>query len=335
MSRRLRLAARLAALLAALVAAAPALAYVRSEDPKTGACLWWGQRHITYWINQDGAGSVTDGSDIDAVKASFQTWSDVTCSDFTYEFGGLTNRSDVGYDGTSTHNLNLVVWRGARCTDVVDPSDACWNCADSGGLCCADKYHCWEHSPGIIGLTTTTYNVTTGQLYDADMELNSADYLFTTVDSPQCDDPNNPPACTADADCQTGFKCFHQQCLTLGCVRTDIQNTVTHEAGHVLGLGHTPVADATMYASAPEGETSKRSLATDDIQGVCDIYPIASPTTTCLGGTVTIAPASATDEVRGCGGCSGPGAATPLAFLLVLFALRPRRRAGRSPTPGT
>ncbi|RJO64593.1 MAG: hypothetical protein C4523_17945 [Myxococcales bacterium] len=55
--------------------------------------------------------------------------------------------------------------------------------------------------------------------------------------------------------------------------KADAQNIVTHEVGHLLGLDHSPYLDATMYYSALEGETYKRTLAADDIQGLCHLYP--------------------------------------------------------------
>ena len=52
----------------------------------------------------------------------------------------------------------------------------------------------------------------------------------------------------------------------------DIQNTVTHEIGHMVGLGHSDVEKATMYASALDQELKKRDLDADDIQAVCTLY---------------------------------------------------------------
>jgi hypothetical protein len=55
-------------------------------------------------------------------------------------------------------------------------------------------------------------------------------------------------------------------------VVVDVQNVITHEAGHFLGLAHSDVNDATMSATAPVGETQKRSLEPDDVTGICSIY---------------------------------------------------------------
>lgn len=54
--------------------------------------------------------------------------------------------------------------------------------------------------------------------------------------------------------------------------QVDAQSIITHETGHQLGLNHSPLMSATMYA-AYLGGTGSRSLDTDDINGVCALYP--------------------------------------------------------------
>jgi len=55
----------------------------------------------------------------------------------------------------------------------------------------------------------------------------------------------------------------------------DVQNIVTHELGHVAGMGDLYQADAseeTMYGYSDEGETKKRDLYYGDIAGVTKLY---------------------------------------------------------------
>ncbi len=52
----------------------------------------------------------------------------------------------------------------------------------------------------------------------------------------------------------------------------DTQSIATHEEGHFLGLDHTNAGGATMEAFYGGG-TSLRTLAQDDIDGVCALYP--------------------------------------------------------------
>ncbi len=68
--------------------------------------------------------------------------------------------------------------------------------------------------------------------------------------------------------------------------RWDIQGIMCHEYGHALGLGHSTVSSATMWPSGSAGQTSLRSIATDDINGVQCIYGVASGTKPNITATV-------------------------------------------------
>ena len=57
-----------------------------------------------------------------------------------------------------------------------------------------------------------------------------------------------------------------------GVAKYDLQNTATHEFGHVYGLGHVSSPFNTMAPTATMGETYKRSLATGDAAGIRAIY---------------------------------------------------------------
>jgi Matrixin len=62
-----------------------------------------------------------------------------------------------------------------------------------------------------------------------------------------------------------------------GSNRVDIQGILTHEYGHALGLDHTGVGGATMFAGvSPEDSSTLRSIAADDIAGVQGVYGVAS-----------------------------------------------------------
>jgi uncharacterized protein (TIGR03382 family) len=295
------------ALLLLLLCASPARAWKRTVTNGTDVCLWWQSHGHGFQIDAQGTPDAPTADTYTAIRKSFQTWSAVTCSDLSFPEEPLsTSPQDrvVGYfQGRTNHNL--VLWRTQACRNVVPSGDPCLT---NGG--CSNAYDCWDetlHGSGVIATTTTTANRLTGQIVDTDIELNDSTstggtkLTFTTVDGLPCD-PANP--------------------TETGCVRIDVQNTVTHEAGHTLGLDHSQDPDATMYPNAPPGETSKRDLASDDIQGICTIYPKGASTVTCL----------APDPGGGCG-CShnqvGPGAALGALALL----LQMKRRSRRSPQP--
>ncbi|MAE70408.1 MAG: hypothetical protein CME06_08080 [Gemmatimonadetes bacterium] len=52
----------------------------------------------------------------------------------------------------------------------------------------------------------------------------------------------------------------------------DLEGVACHEFGHFLGLGHSNTAAATMYYAIGSGDDSKRSLHSDDQNGVCALY---------------------------------------------------------------
>lgn len=104
----------------------------------------------------------------------------------------------------------------------------------NGGLC----------SGSCLAATLTGYYVSqTGddRIYDADVYTNTAIQFYSS----------------REAGCSSEY---------------DIDGVMTHEAGHIIGLGHSSVSGATMYPSVSACNTNPRSLATDDINGKNDLY---------------------------------------------------------------
>jgi hypothetical protein len=58
----------------------------------------------------------------------------------------------------------------------------------------------------------------------------------------------------------------------------DLQGDATHEIGHVVGLGHSSVAGATMFASLGGNGVAARSIEADDVAGLQSIYGVKSAT---------------------------------------------------------
>ncbi len=109
------------------------------------------------------------------------------------------------------------------------------------------------------------YKTSTGQIVETDIEFNT-DYTYKT-----------------DASANA----------------YDVQNIATHEFGHSLSLADLYGAydsDKTMYGYGEKGETKKRTLSQDDINGIAHLYPVTistAPTAPTLtvqtsGYTVTI-----------------------------------------------
>jgi hypothetical protein len=319
---------RLAAAAALLASAATALAFKRSPvldelgDPIAGRFLFWrAPRQVTYVLNAAAANAAgcAPGEAVVLARASFATWtlarlgpSEPQCTDFLFLDGGQTTSTVAGYVEGGP-NQNLVVWRRGACSSVVPAADPCF---DQGPGACADQHNCFEEDPrnsAAIAITTTTFKVSTGELLDADLELFDRDEASGSGFWLTCPGPGAPP-CAGRPDGR--------------CVAIDLGSTVTHEAGHVLGLGHTcerpnesgcGAPMATMVGTAAAGETHKRVLHVDDVVGVCTVYPSGQPTPSSTAQPPT--------EVTG-GGCATGGASASgllLAAAALLRALVRRR----------
>jgi len=119
-----------------------------------------------------------------------------------------------------------------------------------------------------IGLTTTRFDTESGDLWDADVELNGV-YGGLSVGDPVQGD--------------------------------DLLSVLTHEAGHFLGLSHSPDQTATMKAvyDAVQDGTNFRTLEPDDVDGICSIYPpTRTPATTSCDNRHGFSPDCAVDQVE-------------------------------------
>ena len=99
----------------------------------------------------------------------------------------------------------------------------------------------------------------------------------------------------------------------------DIEGAMIHEAGHILGLDDLTDAkdkDSVMFAKRQVGEQRKRTLAQDDVDGLCAIYPKSVSFEDNSSG-VTMAQAM---------GCSHVPPEASLEFLGFLLALGLGRR---------
>jgi hypothetical protein len=167
------------------------------------------------------------------------------------------------------------------------------------------------HDPSMVALTVLWFvdaagEPDDGRIVDADISLNDESFSFS-VDA------------IGDPD------------------RIDLQSTLVHELGHVLGLDHTcftsyygpnpmpldhlgrpisrcgeassPAKESVMYPATRSGATQRRHPSADDVEGICAIYPAEeAPVTAQLL------------ELPGCN-MGGDGAGASSAALLLLLGL--------------
>jgi hypothetical protein len=186
----------------------------------TAHTLWWRNACVSYDLNQAASKQVPYGTAAQIAAASFSTWTGVQCT----EDGGVSQVSidarDLGPVGCDEVHYNSN--QGNQHVIIFD--DGVWPHSDSANT---------------LGLTTVTYDPKTGEIYDADIEINATVKLG--IDS-------------------------------VSSTEYDLSGILTHEVGHFFGLAHTPDPNATMYAMYEPGSTTKRVLAADDLAGICSIY---------------------------------------------------------------
>ncbi len=150
-----------------------------------------------------------------------------------------------------------------------------------------DDWAARGYSVHWIAVTSVTSNSLTGEIIDADIQLNDDHYVFSASEVPTGD--------------------------------VDLVSVVAHEAGHALGLDHAAAPGSTMYAEYANSSNpiGARTLARDDIDGICELYDIAP---------------APVDPGPGCAGGAAAGEAGEVLLLLLLtlaaVGRRSRRRLG-------
>ncbi len=218
-----------------------AFAHCRSRTVREAACdevddsgcrscgkpLFWRSRCVGFSLQEDASRHVAYDAAERAVARGFARWATAGCPGGAASIDarnlGPVSCGSVGFT-LRAPNQNTITFR-----------DGAWKPEDPGVL------------PGglrgeTIALTTTSFSTRTGEIFGADMEINSAQFTFS-------------------ADGLPGASSF------------DLEAVVTHEAGHFLGLAHTAERSAVMYAGGEPGRTLQRELKEDDLRGICEAYP--------------------------------------------------------------
>lgn len=239
MRARAQLAA-LAALVLGLLVSSRAVAFCRTttcdkctaapgECVTEGIPLFWPVTCVNYAIQQDASKRVGYDAVSATADAAFQVWANATCTGGVAPTLQVANLGPVACDLHQYNDQSTTFGGNANIIIFHD---------DGGNLGVATQQ---------LAITTVTFNVNTGEIYDADIEVDSSKPISTMTPVPS--------------------------------LQYDLQSILTHEVGHFLGLAHSDqpcaagVDCATMDAVYRTGSDDFRTLEADDIAGICTIYP--------------------------------------------------------------
>ena len=201
-------------------------------DPN-GVPLAWAGDNAGFWVNSAASVQVSFDDALTAASTAFKSWTTAACPGDIATCSGATSNPpsiDATYQGATA--VHAAEYKGdGSDIDVVLFWDSAWPHPD------ADV---------TLALTTVTFGTTSGEIYDADIEVNS--------------DPSQHKLSTADTPPPDAY---------------DLPSIFQHETGHFFGLAHTQPDDtsSTMSAHYKTGETFMRTLEADDVCGICTIYP--------------------------------------------------------------
>ena len=250
---------------ALLVAPPPARAFCRTTTVKApsgynpavsgcwteGSPLAWSVDRVPYSVASSASTQVSLTEATRVADLAFNAWNDALCDG---ESLGIQAYDDgpasvpEGSEGDA-----LAAW--ASCPD----SNSC-GAAVHDVIVFDDDGWPYNDPANTLALTTVTYGVDDGRIFEAYTEINSAEHQLTTAEPPP-----------------TGSGAF------------DLQAILTHEAGHFLGLAHATDTSAIMYAYYQPGAIE---LTADDVDAICTVYPPQVAKAGCACTAASSAPAT-------------------------------------------
>jgi hypothetical protein len=270
----------------------------RTGCSQEGEFVYWKSGCISYAVQRDGSRKerISAQQVADLLDEGFGVWSGVRCPQ-----GGTPQLSSARQGLIACDQVEFSCMAGDQNSNLVMFRD---RIGSDSAL-----------QAGVIALTTVTANLVNGEIFDADIEINSQDEDFY-IDA---------PAVVGDS--------------------RNLRGVINHELGHLLGLSHSKVTGALMR-SLYEGTTEPSS---DDSAGICQALesggsdpacsaePLASDAQ-CLGSDSNCSTIGGDSPTESDGGCScrearsqpiGP-VAWGWALGLGLWVLRRKSQARQS-----
>lgn len=233
----------------------PAACAAGDEDKCPQPLRWW-RLETVFTLGQVTPGEFALGEVRGLVEEAFDQWMDVDCA---------TTESVNGVIPAVTFGGNSDAVSATRpATAKAEPDNLIVFIRSSAEWQRAGNSSTW------IAITKIAHDQSTGEIVDADIEINDGGFKFSIDGS---------PAAGPDAE-------------------VDFLSMLVHEVGHFYGLDHSLVDTATMYATyqqTPAAATAARTIEQDDKEGVCALYT-GVPTRT-----------STPKEDEGCHGGAGLG----------------------------
>jgi Matrixin len=202
------------------------------EISKNHYPVFWKSNCVRFNVQRYGTANLDFAETKLTILRSFARWQDVECPgggtsalSFTVGEDAFTKTAEYcsgvsdplepeKFDfGRATRNINVIFFRD-------------------------DK---WDYKgiDGTLATTSVSFDKNTGEIWDADIAVNSANNTLTVRNKK---------------------------------VQFDLESILVHEAGHFIGIAHSGDSSAIMNSTYNEG-TIHRGLEPDDVAAVCEIYP--------------------------------------------------------------
>jgi hypothetical protein len=184
-----------------------------------GKPLFWRNACVGFSVQKTDGKQITSADLAANLAKAFESWTSVSC--------GAAGHPSIELKQLAPTTVSLVEYKpgGPNANLVIMRDDS------------------WPHQGGAesLALTSLTFSAETGEIYDGDIEINTAQNKFAVADP-----------------------------IPDGAF--DLRVVLAHQAGHFLGFGHSSDPNSPMRPTADPGKKGSAAPAPDDVAGICDTY---------------------------------------------------------------